>query len=475
MQEKLDEFTIKYNSDREKKDVENALAVVKKGSQEELDLKLHQLELQREAEIDAAEKTGEDVFLIDDKYAKKKQELYERHASDQVQLIAENAAHEQEIRDAAYVMDTLALKKQLASKEITQQEYAELEYQLKLDYVRKTSEAAIDALESELATANLSTDKREKLEEKLAKLKADLAQKEAETEIDAINKVTKADEKAQKERQRNLKKWLQTASQAVGAIGDLVSTIYDGQIQKIEEEQEANDEKYDKDVERIQNLADSGAISEEEAEARKRAAKERTEAKNAELEKQKQEMARKQAIWEKATSVAQAGIATALAITEALPNIPLSIVIGAMGAIQVATILATPIPSYAVGTQGNDRHPGGTALVGDAGKHEVIMYSGKAWITPDTPTLVDIPKGAQVFPDVDKVDISNFDIPDWDFPTFSPTYFASSSGDTIVFNDYSRLEKRVDRTNFLLMKSLKMQRQDASNREFELYKLSKLK
>ena len=475
MQEKLDEFTIKYNSDREKKDVENALAVVKKGSQEELDLKLHQLELQREAEIDAAEKTGEDVFLIDEKYAKKKQELNERHASDQVQLIAENAAHEQEIRDAAYVMDTLALKKQLASKEITQQEYAELEYQLKLDYVRKTSEAAIDALESELATANLSTDKREKLEEKLAKLKVDLAQKEAETEIDAINKVTKADEKAQKERQRNLKKWLQTASQAVGAIGDLVSTIYDGQIQKIEEEQEANDEKYDKDVERIQNLADSGAISEEEAEARKRAAKERTEAKNAELEKQKQEMARKQAIWEKAASVAQAGIATALAITEALPNIPLSIVIGAMGAIQVATILATPIPSYADGTKGNDRHPGGTALVGDAGKHEVIMYSGKAWITPDTPTLVDIPKGAQVFPDVDKVDISNFDIPDWDFPTFSPTYFASSSGDTIVFNDYSRLEKRVDRTNFLLMKSLKMQRQDASNREFELYKLSKLK
>lgn len=480
MQDKLDEFSIKYNSDREKKDVENALAVVKKGSQEELDLKLHQLELQREAEIDAAEKTGEDVFLIDEKYAKKKQELNERHASDQVQLIAENAAHEQEIRDAAYVMDTLALKKQLASKEITQQEYAELEYQLKLNYARKTAEAAIDALESELATANLSTDKREKLEEKLAKLKADLAQKEAEAEIEAINKVTKADEKAQKERQKNLKKWLQTASQAVGTIGNLVSSIYDGQIQKIEEEREANEEKYDEDIERIENLAESGAISEEEAEARKRAAKDQTEAKNKELERQKQEIAHKQAVWNKGVQVAETGIATARGIMEAFQLGPIAgavmaAVIGAMGAMQVATILATPIPSYADGTQGNDRHPGGTALVGDAGKHEVIMYSGKAWITPDTPTLVDIPKGAQVFPDVDKVDISNFDIPDWDFPTFSPTYFASSSGDTIVFNDYSRLEKRVDRTNFLLMKSLKMQRQDASNREFELYKLSKLK
>ena len=475
MQDKLDEFTIKYNSDREKKDVENALSVVKKGSQEELDLKLHQLELQREAEIDAAEKTGEDVFLIDEKYAKKKQELYEKHASDQVQLIAENAAHEQEIRDGEYVMDMLALKKQLASKEITQQEYAELEYQLKLDYVRKTTEAAIDALELELQNENLSAEDRAKIAEQLQKLKANLSQQEAEAEIDAINKVTKADEKAQKERQKNLKKWLQTASQAVGAIGDLVSTIYDGQIQKIEEEQEANDEKYDKDVERIQNLADSGAISEEEAEARKRAAKERTEAKNAELEKQKQEMARKQAIWDKATSIAQAGIATALAITEALPNIPLSIVIGALGAIQVATILATPIPSYAEGTKGNDRHPGGKALVGDAGKHEVVMYSGKAWITPDTPTLMDIPKGAQVFPDVDTVDLSGWDLPEWNLPTFSPAYFTSSSGDTVIFNDYSRLEKRVDKTNILLMRSLKMQRQDASNREFELYKLSKLK
>ena len=475
MQEKLDEFTIKYNSDREKKDVENALAVVKKGSQEELDLKLHQLELQREAEIDAAEKTGEDVILIDEKYARKKQEIYGKYASDQVALIAENAAHEQEIRDAAYVMDMLALKKKLASKLITEEQYAIEEYNLQLEYAHKTTEAAIEALELELTVENITAEERTKIVTQLYVLKAALAKKEAELQISAIQNITKAEDKALKERQKNLKKWLQTASQAVGTIGNLVSTLYDAQIDKIEEEQDANDEKYDKDVERVDKLAESGAISEEEAEARKRAAKSLTEAKNAELEKQKQEMARKQAIWEKATSVAQAGIATALAITEALPNIPLSIVIGAMGAIQVATILATPIPSYAEGTKGNDRHPGGTALVGDAGKHEVIMYSGKAWITPATPTLVDIPKGAQVFPDVDKVDISNFDMPDWDFPTFSPTYFASSSGDTIVFNDYSRLEKRVDRTNLLLMKSLKMQRQDASNRDFELYKLSKLK
>lgn len=480
MQDKLDEFTVKYNSDREKKDVENALAVVKKGSQEELDLKLRQLELQREAEIDAAMKTGEDAFLIDEKYAKKIQELHEKHAADQVQLIAENAAHEQEIRDAAYAMDTLALKKQLASKEITQQEYAELEYQLKLNYVRKTTEAAIDALELELKIEKLSVEDRAKIAEQLQKSKAALSQQEAEAEIEAINSVTKADEKAQKERLKNLQKWLQTASQAIGAIGSLVSAVYDRQIQEIEEEQDTNDEKYDKDIERIQNLADSGAISEEEAEARKRAAKEQTEAKNAALERQKQEIAHKQAVWNKGIQVAETGIATARGIMEAFQLGPIAgavmaAIIGAMGAMQVATILATPIPSYAEGTKDAAGHRGGSALVGDGGKHEVIMYAGKAWITPDTPTLVDIPKGAQVFPDVDKVDISSFDFTDWGAAYSPRSFHLNNSSDTIVLNDYSRLEKRVDRTNLLLVKSIKMQRQDASNREFELYKLSKLK
>lgn len=474
MQRALDEYSIKYNSDREKKDIENALTVVKKGSKEELDLKLQQLELQRESEIDAAEKTGEDVFLIAEKYAKKKKELYEKYASDQISLIAENASHEQKIRDEEHIMDMLALKKKLASKQITQQEYAAEEYRLRLDYARKTTEAAIDALELELQADNLSADDRAKIAEQLQKLKADLAEEEAEAEIAAINSVTRADERAQKERQKNLKKWLQTASQAIGTIGSLVSAVYDGQIDRIEEEQDINDEKYEKDVERYEKQAEQGAISEEEAEARKRSAKAATEAKNEELEKKKQEIAHKQAVWEKATSIAQAGIATALAITEALPNIPLSILIGALGAIQVATILATPIPSYAEGTK-DGAHPGGKALVGDAGKHEVVMYAGKAWVTPDTPTLVDLPKGAQVFPDVSSIDLPDWDVPEWDVPSLSPTFVGvDTTGEPIIFNDYSDLKYEIKGLRHELRSIGKQQHKDACARDYKYYMLSRL-
>ncbi|UBD63999.1 phage tail tape measure protein [Bacteroides salyersiae] len=478
MQKVLDEYTIKYNSDREKKDIENALAFVRKGSKEELDLKLQQLELQRESEIDAAEKTGEDVFLIDEKYAKKKQGIYEKYASDQVVLIAENAAHEQKIRDEEHIMDMLALKKRLATKQITQEEYAQEEYKLRLDYARKTTEAAIDALEQELNADNLSTEDRAKLSEQLHKLKADLAKEEAEAEIAAIDSIAKADEKAQKERIKNLQKWLQTASQVIGNISSLINAVYDGQIDKIEEEQDINDEKYEKDVERYERQAEQGAISEEEAEARKRAAKAATEAKNEELEKKKQEIAHKQAVWEKAVQVAQTGIATARGIMEALamfpPNPVMAAMISAMGAVQVATILATPIPSYAEGTK-DGSHPGGKALVGDAGKREVVMYSGKAWITPDTPTLVDLPKGAQVFPDVHSIDLPDWDLPEWDIPAFPHTFVGmDSTGQPVIFNDYSDLKHEVKGLRQELHNIGKQQHKDACARDYRYYILSRL-
>lgn len=474
MQNELQQYEQEYAKQVELKGIENKLSIVKKGTEEELNLNLKQLDIQREAEIDAAEKTGEDVFLIDAKYAKKKQELYEKHASDQISLIAENAAHEQQIRDTEYAIEMLALKKKLATKQITQQQFAEEEYKLKIDYARKTAEATIDALEMELAVdKNISEKDRIKIAEELQKVRANLAKQEAEFEIDAIKGVTKADDDAKKKRLKNLKQWLQTASQAVGAIGDLVSTLYDGQIEKIEEEQDANDEKYEKDTERVQNLIDNGVISEEEGEARKRAAKAQTEAKNAELEKKKQEMEHKQAVWNKGVQVAQTGIATARGIMEAWQMGPagavFAAIVAAMGAIQIATILATPIPSYAEGTKDSTGHRGGTALVGDAGKREVVMYAGKAWITPNTPTLVDLPRGAHVFPDVDSMDFPDWSIGERGSTVLSANLGVDPSGKPIIINDYRDLKSEMQGMRQDFRKMAKQVHMDAYERDFRNY------
>lgn len=333
MEKEISDAKIKFALDAEKNNLSNRMAIIQKGTQEELDLKIKMLDLEREEEMNTAEKSGEDVFLIDEKYKKKRQGLLEEFASEQILQIADNAAAEQAVRDRQFQTDLLNLKRRKETENMSSEQYAEEEYLIKLDYVRKTTEAAIDAIEQELNVDNLSAKDRKKLTEELCKLKADLANKEADAEITAIEKINKAEEKAYKERIKNLKKWLQTASQAVSTIGDLVGTLYDGQLDKIEEESEANTDAHDSEIERIELLKEQKIISEEEAQARKRAAEDKTRKKEEELEKRRQDIQYKQAVWDKAANIANASIATALAITEALPNFVLAALVGAMGAL----------------------------------------------------------------------------------------------------------------------------------------------
>ena len=68
-----------------------------------------------------------------------------------------------------------------------------------------------------------------------------------------------------------------------------------------------------------------------------------------EMERRRIDIMRKQAAFEKLNAIASAIMNTAVAITKALPNLVLATIIGILGAIQVAAIIATPLPSYARG------------------------------------------------------------------------------------------------------------------------------
>ena len=223
----------------------------------------------------------------------------------------------------------------------------------------------------------------------------------------------------------------------------MVTSAFDARIEQIEEEQEKNEEAGEEELERIEDLAESGAISTEEAEARKRAAEDRTAQRDKELEKQKAELKQKQARWDKANSIIQATIATALAVTKALPNFVLAAIVGALGAAQIAMIAAQPIPKYAKGT---DNHPGGLAIVGDGGRQEVIETDNGAYITPSVPTLVDIPKRARVIPNL--VDYRKMSL--HSDALMLDRQRRSNDGDPVIVNvnnDYRRLERNTEATN----------------------------
>ena len=281
----------------------------------------------------------------------------------------------------------------------------------------------------------------------------------AEHEINNIDRVTNADKKASDERVKAAQEWLQRVTEAIQRVGEFMSAMYDNQIAKIEELLEAEQGRYDQEVEHIEYLAERGAITSEEAEIRKREAAAATAAKQEQLEKRKAQLEYKKAVMEKANSIAQIGIATALGIMKASPNIPLMAFVGAMGAIQVATALAQPIKAYKEGTKGKP-HPGGLALVGDGDKAEVVLYNGKAWVTPDSPTLVDLPKGAEVLPDAERVALMG---------AVSNIPRDRVTGAPIIINDYSALESRMATNTKAVTKALR-DHQNALTRQLKRQK-----
>lgn len=230
----------------------------------------------------------------------------------------------------------------------------------------------------------------------------------------------------------------------VSGIGSMISSIYDRQIEAVEAEQEANEKAGEEEISRIEALEERGAITTEEAEARKRAAEDKTAQKNAELEKKKAALKTKQAKFEKATSIAEAAIQIAGGILQTIKElgfpaaIPMIAALGAMGAIQLATIIATPIPKYAKGT---DSHKGGLAVVGDGGDPETIVTDKGAYITPSVPTLVDIPKGAKVIPYA--VDMDRIKAHANDFDGLMAYRSENDLPPVSIVNDYSELEKMI--------------------------------
>lgn len=230
----------------------------------------------------------------------------------------------------------------------------------------------------------------------------------------------------------------------VSGIGEMISSIYDRQIEAVEAEQEANKKAGEEEISRIEALEEKGAITTEEAEARKRAAEDKTAQKNAELEKKKAALRTKQAKFEKATSIAEAAIQIAGGILQTIKQlgfpaaIPMIAALGAMGAIQLATIIATPIPKYAKGT---DSHKGGLAVVGDGGVSETIVTDKGAYITPSVPTLVDIPKGAKVIPYA--VDMDRIKAHANDFDGLMAYRSENNLPPVSIVNDYSELEKKI--------------------------------
>lgn len=458
----------------EKTNLENRLASIGENSNEELDKRLNlQIQLNnmmRDAEIKDAEKNGEDVVAIRMKYMQRENSLIMRNLQERIGLIEANTDKVVNEQETSALKEANIIKKQYANGEISKEDYEKKLYDIGVKYAKARLETLMKEAEAEMSLLDPNSEKYQELEDRLANLQAQInginyddATKKREEWIDKFKSgLSEMNDVARdalgetagifeglsdimvdvaEDGRLSFENMAEAVGKIVSGITSLMTDIYDARIENVEKEQEANDEAYDKEIERIEALEENGAISTEEAEARKRAAEDKTAAKNAELEKKKAALQEKQAKWDKANSIVQAGIATALAVTKALPNLVLAALVGAMGAAQVALIAAQPIPKYAKGTKD---HPGGLAIVGDGGKKEGIVTNNGLFITPDKPTLVDLPAHAQVIPDLSYIYDRSGLTSDYGLLEQKLKNMREEGIVVNVNNDYSRLERKME-------------------------------
>jgi hypothetical protein len=70
---------------------------------------------------------------------------------------------------------------------------------------------------------------------------------------------------------------------------------------------------------------------------------------------------------------------------------------GITGAVQLAKVLATPLPQYEFGTP-EGGHTGGKAIVGEAGTELGRTPDGKLFLTPSKASIMDLPKRTEIIP-----------------------------------------------------------------------------
>lgn len=456
---KLAEFDRKISEQRANEEAQNRLSIAKKGSLQELDARLDILQLQKDKELREADKTGQDRALIEEKYLKQIETLYNDYGKRLMSMEQSQNEILLSQRQIEVNEELNALTKQYEQGIIKKKEYEKQKSDLEHQYAMESLQSQLSILESTLYL--FEGDERLEKEKEIARLRIQLSKETS----DKIIEDAKREEEERKKVEQAKKRLIQESISAIISIGN---SLFQRQIDNVDAEIEANQEEYDAKVETIDALAEKDIITTQEAEARKRAAEEETSRKNKELEKKKAELQTRQAKFQKAMDIAQTIAATSLAATKALPNFVLAALVGAMGAVQLATIIAQPIPKYAHGT---DNHPGGLAIVGDGGRSEAVLVGDKAYITPDKPTLLSLPAGAEVVPDLnDPAFLSRF---------VDNTYWLTHNkkGEPVqIVNNFDtegiiRANQRIEAAIYDLGRTIKRSNDDAAFQEYKRRKM----
>lgn len=318
---------------------------------------------------------------------------YQKHQADMVSIGAEtskkiSAATEEstnnslEILQTAYNEEIATIKERYRLSKQTNKDRQQMNYEL--------SRVAVEA-------ANAQIDAEIKI------LEAKLAVKDLDKEIIALYRARIAELQASRptfDPPEDQEKWkeyftsiLDYAGEFNAALGSLVDNLYARRIENINAEIEAERDKYDRLIELAKN-----------DEQQKKTLERNKELRMKQLEKRRLAEEQKQAKARKAFALADIAINTAAAIMGIWAQVPkfdfgvsaaaMTAFVGALGAVQMASVLAQPIPKYKDGGTIKKDEKG---IINDGAFKEYVERDGEIFTTDRKNAMVDLKKDDIVY------------------------------------------------------------------------------
>ena len=175
------------------------------------------------------------------------------------------------------------------------------------------SQALLNKITGELDAENKLLDGKKEAHEEFDTWQSDQLEEQVQSQLDADVAAAESAEASDERKRQSFLQYAQVVLQITDMIGEAIQAGYEVDLSNLKER------------------LDQGLISEQE------------------YDKEKRKILTKQNDAAKQVAIFQAIINTAVAITSALPNIPLSIIAGVLGAVQIGMIIAQPTPQFAKG------------------------------------------------------------------------------------------------------------------------------
>lgn len=350
--------------------------------------------LQEKADTDLKaqyKKDQEDVKSFEQKHGKELEVLKFKQRDEDARKELEYGQSRLQDLTTQYNNEQATLTDSLNKKEISETEYAQKILLAQRRYLEESVSLQIAAAEK---AAKLTTDPKQflDLQNKISALKKSYQEFVKETKDNPMPDWQIWAEKAKDKVERVAEALDNLAS----AMQSIVGISYDNQKTELDELGQKADDNYTKEQENIAN----STLSEEEKANKLKVLDAKHDAQKQQIEKRQKQADNERAQFNKQLSIVNIITSTAEAIMKTLAQggwfaLPLTYAIGAMGAAELAAVVATKVPQYAEGTED---HPGGPAIVGE-GKHKELVKTpdGKISIA-DKPMLLDLPKHTQVIP-----------------------------------------------------------------------------